>query len=142
MNASGPPLRLLPRTDGDSGFFWTSGADGRLRFLRCGDCGYIAHPPAPRCPMCLSGNLAPQPVSGRAVVHSYTVNHQQWIPGAEPYVVALVTIEEQPDVRLTTNLVGVAPDQVHIGMPVEVTFEQHEEVFLPLFRPAGPGSPA
>lgn len=92
--------------------------------------------------MCLSGNLAPQPVSGRAVVHSYTVNHQQWIPGAEPYVVALVTIEEQPDVRLTTNLVGVAPDQVHIGMPVEVTFEQHEEVFLPLFRPAGPGSPA
>lgn len=137
MTASGPPIRLLPRTDGEGGFFWTSGADGRLRFLHCADCGRLAHPPAPRCPSCLSPDVAPRPVSGRATVHSFTVNHQQWIPGADPYVVALVTIDEQPDVRLTTNLVGVDDGEVRIGMPVEVVFEQHEEVFLPLFRPLG-----
>ncbi len=140
MTASGPPFRLLPRTDGDSGFFWTSGADGLLRFLHCDACRTIVHPPAPCCPACLSPDVAPRPVSGRGTVHSFTVNHQQWIPGAEPYVVALVAIEEQPDVRLTTNLVGVGDDEVHIGMPVEVTFEQHEEVYLPLFRPVPGGS--
>ena len=138
--ASGPPFRLLPRTEGESRFFWTSGADGVLRFLRCGACHTIVHPPGPCCPACLSSDLAPQPVSGRGTVHTFTVNHQQWVPGAEPYVIALVAIEEQPDVRLTTNLIGVAAEAVHIGMPVEVTFEQHEEVFLPLFRPCLDGS--
>lgn len=137
MTASGPPIRLLPRLDADNTFFWTSGADGRLRFLRCRACRTYVHPPAPRCPTCLEGDLSPEPVSGRAVVESYTVNHQQWIPGSEPYVVAWVSIVEQPDVRLTTNLVGVEPDDLAVGTAVEVTFEEHEGVYLPLFRPAG-----
>ena len=137
MTAPGPPIRLLPRLDADNTFFWTSGADGRLRFLRCRACRTYVHPPSPRCPACLDGDLAPEPVSGRAVVESYTVNHQQWIPGSEPYVVAWVSIVEQPDVRLTTNLVGLEPDELRVGMPVEVLFEEHEDVYLPLFRPAG-----
>jgi uncharacterized OB-fold protein len=137
MTAPGPPNRLLPRLDADNTFFWTSGADGRLRFLRCRACRTYVHPPSPRCPACLDGDLAPEPVSGRAVVESYTVNHQQWIPGSEPYVVAWVSIVEQPDVRLTTNLVGLEPDELRVGMPVEVLFEEHEGVYLPLFRPAG-----
>jgi uncharacterized OB-fold protein len=139
VTASGPPIRLLPRTDGASGFFWTSGADGRLRFLHCDDCGRLVHPPAPRCPDCLSPDVAPRPVSGRATVHAFTVNHQQWIPGADPYVVALVAVDEQPDVRLVTNLVGVDGGDVRVGLRVEVVFEQHEDVFLPLFRPVGQG---
>lgn len=137
MIAPGPPIRLLPRLDADNTFFWTSGADGRLRFLRCVACRTYVHPPAPRCPACLDGDLAPEPVSGRAVVASFTVNHQQWIPGSDPYVVAWVSIVEQPDVRLTTNLVGVEPEDLRVGMPVEVVFEEHEGVYLPLFRPVG-----
>jgi uncharacterized OB-fold protein len=46
-----------------------------------------------------------------------------------------VSIDEQPDVRLTTNLVDVEPDDVWIGMPVRVLFEQADDVWLPLFRP-------
>ena len=134
--ARGPALRLLPRLDDANRFFWTSGADGRLRFLRCGACRHYVHPPVPRCPYCLDGPLAPEPVSGRGVVHSFTVNVQQWIPGSEPYVIGLVTIAEQDDVRLTTNLVECGPDDVHVGMAVDVTFEQAEDVWLPLFRPA------
>ena len=88
------------------------------------------------CPKCLSRELAPEPVSGRATVHAYTVNHQAWIPGFDPpYVVAIVTIVEQDDVRLTTNIVNCEPDDVVIGMPVRVTFEQREDVWLPLFEP-------
>lgn len=140
MLAPGPPLRLLPRLDADNTFFWTSGADGRLRFLRCRACRTFVHPPAPRCPSCLDGDLVPEAVSGRAVVESYTVNHQQWIPGGEPYVVAWVSIVEQPDVRLTTNLVGMEPEDLRVGLEVEVVFEEHDGVHLPLFRL--PGAPS
>ncbi len=137
MLAHGPPFRLLPRIDSDNHFFWTSGADGRLRFLRCRSCESFVHPPAPRCPQCLAEYLTPEPVSGRAVLESFTVNHQQWVPGAEPYMVAWVSIVEQSDVRLTTNLIDVALEDVHIGMPVEVIFEHNDDVYLPLFRRVG-----
>ena len=129
-------FRVLPDLDQLSAFFWTSGADGKLRFLRCDDCSYLIHPPAPYCPRCERyGGTTPAAVSGRGIVHSFTVNHQPWDGAGDVYVLALVSIDEQPDVRLTTNLVDVDPDTVHIGMPVEVVFEDRDPVFLPLFRP-------
>jgi uncharacterized OB-fold protein len=134
--ARGPSVRVLPRLDRANTFFWTSGADGVLRFLRCRDCRCYVHPPAPRCPYCAGGELVPEPVSGTGTLHSFTVNHQQWIPGSEPYVVGLVTIAEQDDVRLMTNIVDCPEDQLRVDMGVEVVFEQHEDVWLPLFRPA------
>ncbi|HEX4428904.1 MAG TPA: OB-fold domain-containing protein [Frankiaceae bacterium] len=130
-----PVPRVLPTTDELSGFFWTSGADGRLRFLRCAACSYLIHPPAPICPQCHARDAAPAVVSGRATVHSFTINHQPWDGVGDVYVIAVVQIEEQPDVRLTTNVVGIDPSQVRIAMPVEVLFEDHDPVFLPLFRP-------
>ena len=78
------PFRILPRVNPDTQFFWTSGATGELRFLRCGDCQYYIHPPTPVCPRCLSRNVAPDAVSGRASVATYTVNYQPWIPGYDP----------------------------------------------------------
>ena len=138
MTADGPAFRLLPRLDPENEFFWTSGADGRLRFLRCQACQEYVHPPAPRCPTCLSSELDPVPVSGRATVVAHTLNVHGWIPGSEPYLVAWVAIDEQPDVRLTTNLVGVEPDDVRDGMAVEVVFEHNDDVWLPLFRPVTP----
>jgi len=141
VTADGPSIRLLPRLEPDNEFFWTSGADGRLRFLRCQDCRSIIHPPYPRCPFCLSTDVAVEPVSGRATLVAHTVNVHAWIPGSEPYIIGLVAIEEQEDVRLTTNLVGVEPDDVVTGMALEVVFEHNDDVYLPLFRPAeGPAS--
>jgi uncharacterized OB-fold protein len=134
--AHGPQLRLLPRLADDVAFYWTSGADGTLRLLRCQDCGYFIHPPSPVCPRCLSRRLSPEVVSGRGRLESFTVNYQEWIPGSEPYIIAWVSVDEQPELRITTNLVGVEPDDVTIGMPVRVVFEHNDDVFLPLFTPA------
>jgi uncharacterized OB-fold protein len=50
-------------------------------------------------------------------------------------VIALVEIDEQPSVRLMTNIVDCDVDDVYIGMPVEVTFEHNDDVWLPVFRP-------
>jgi len=109
-----------------------------LRFLRCSGCGKFVHPPSPICPYCLDRDLSPREVSGRATLTSFTINHQQWIHGSAPYVLGIVTIEEQDDVRLTTNIVDVEAEELRIGIDLEVTFEANEEVWLPLFRPRGP----
>jgi uncharacterized protein len=138
------PFRILPRVTDLNRHFWTGGEEGELRFLRCQDDGTYIHPPSPRCPKCLGKNVEPEDVSGRATVHTYSINHQQWMPGPElPYVVAIVEIVEQEGVRLTTNIVNCPVDDVRIGMPVRATFEEHgdpndeaaERVWIPLFEP-------
>jgi len=131
------PFRLLPAVTPENEHFWKAGADGVLRFQRCSDCSTLIHPPSPVCPACLSRESDVADVSGRATVHTWTINHQPWIPGFDPpYVVAIVEIEEQPDVRLMTNIVGCEPEEVEIGMPVKVLFEEREDgIFLPLFEP-------
>ncbi|MDH6242740.1 OB-fold domain-containing protein [Mycobacterium sp. OTB74] len=128
-------MRVLPTLEEVSAFFWTSGRDGKLRFLQCPECAYLIHPPTPRCPHCLAADPVPAEVSGRGVVYSFTVNHQPWDGTADPYVIASVAIDEQPELRLTTNLVEVDPESVCIGMRVEALFQDHDPVFLPVFRP-------
>ena len=133
------PFRLLPAVGPENEHFWHGGAQGELRFLRCDACRTYVHPPAPLCPECLGRSLTAEPVSGRAMVHTYTINHQPWIPGFDPpYVVAIVEIEEQRGLRLTTNIVDCEIDAVSIDMPVEVCFDEREDgIFIPLFRPSG-----
>jgi len=135
MVANGPSLRLLPRLSDENAFFWTSGEDGLLRFLRCNACHTFFHPPGPVCPSCLSRDVAPHAVSGRGKVETFSVNYQQWIPGSDSYILAWVSIDEQPDVRLTTNIIDTEPEDVAIGMAVEVAFEHIDDVYIPLFRP-------
>jgi uncharacterized OB-fold protein len=130
------PFRVLPALDDEHRFFWTAGADGELRFLRCSACGYYIHPPGPRCPRCHSPELSPEAVSGRGEVHSFTINHQPWDGGSEPYAIVIVAFPEQGDLRMMSNLVGCPVEDVRIGLPVQVVFEQHDEVWLPLFEPA------
>jgi hypothetical protein len=135
---SAPPFRVLPRVTPQNEHFWQGGAEGELRILRCRDCRAWIHPPQPVCPACLRKDLGPEAVSGRATVATFTVNHQAWVPGqGEPYVIAIVELAEDPRVRLTTNLVNCAVEAVRIGMPVRVTFEPREDVWIPLFEPAG-----
>lgn len=132
------PARIPPLVTDLNRHFWTGGAEGALRFLRCVDCGHYLHPPSPLCRRCLSTNIEVATVSGRGHVLSYTINHQSWRSGVEvPYAIALVELVEQPGLRLTTNLVSCAHEDIEIGMPVEVEFEQAGEVFVPVFHPAG-----
>jgi uncharacterized OB-fold protein len=132
-----PPKRPLPVVTEANHHFWCGGADGRLHILRCGDCGRWIHPFAGRCSACGSTQIAPQPVSGRATVVGFTVNHQPWSRDVEvPYVVAIVALEEQADLRLMTNLPRTPIAEVRVGLPVKVFFEQHGEIFVPLFEAA------
>lgn len=129
--------RTLPALEPESAFYWTSGADGVLRVQRCGDCGHWQHPPLALCEACHGEHVAPQPVSGRGRVKAFTINVQPWMPGMKvPFVFAAIELDEQPRLYVTSNILA-APDAVASGMAVEVCFEQHEDVWLPMFRPAG-----
>lgn len=129
--------RKLPALTPDNSAFWQGGAQQELRMHHCEACARFFHPPAPVCPRCLGSEVGPRPVSGRATVHTYTVNHQPWRPDLnEAYVVAIVELAEQDGLRFVTNIVGTPPAEVHIGMPVRVRFEQVEDVWLPLFEKA------
>jgi acetyl-CoA acetyltransferase/uncharacterized OB-fold protein len=134
--------RPLPLLTPMNEWFWASGADGKLRIQGCADCGKLVHPPTPLCPACGSRSRVPTVVSGRGTVVAFTVNRQQWLPGFEPpYAIANVALFEDATVHLTTNIIGGDSEDVHIGQEVTVRFEQHEDVWLPLFEPTGRTDP-
>jgi uncharacterized OB-fold protein len=136
MSETRAAQRPLPAINEMNRHFWQSGETGQLRLLRCSDCGTWIHPYAGLCPSCRSSAIAPQPVSGRATVVSFTVNVQPWFPHVPtPYVIALVELEEQSNLRLVTNLPTCPIEDVRIGLPVEVFFERHDDIYVPLFRP-------
>jgi uncharacterized OB-fold protein len=129
-------FRMLPKVTPRNAHFWQGGERGELCFLRCKRCGFYLHPPQPICPECLSKDLAPAAVSGRATVLTFTLNHHPWVPAPDhPYAIAIVEIDEQKGVRLMTNIVGCKAEDVHVGMRVRVVFEHREDVWLPLFEP-------
>lgn len=127
----------LPRLTALNRPFWEGALQGRLLFQRCTACGRFWYPIEPRCPKCLSAHYEWSPVSGRANVLSFVVFHQVYdarFKASVPYNVALVELEE--DVRMFTNIVGIADDDIRVGMPVAVEFEKvAEEVSIPRFRP-------
>lgn len=137
------PGRPLPQLTPLNEFFWTSGADGRLRIQSCNSCDSLIHPPAPVCRYCRNTDMGVTEVSGKATVAGLSVNHRFGFPDLPPpYVVAEVALIEDPRVRLTTNLIGADAEEFAIGQAVEVDFTQADDVWLPLFRPASdPAAP-
>jgi uncharacterized OB-fold protein len=134
-----PSARMLPALDDHNRAFWTGGAEGALRIPFCASCGTWVTPLAAECPDC-DGVLEYRPVSGRGTVFTYTVNYQPFNPGVPvPYVIAIVELEEQDDLRIATNIVDCEPDSVYVGLPVEVRFEHQvvgdESVYMPVFAP-------
>ena len=133
---SRPDTRVLPDPTWESRSFWQGGANGELLIHRCHACHRLFHPPAPACFRCRSTDVAPEPVSGLATVAAVSVNVHQWLPGfAPPYAVAIVELDDDPTVRLTTNVVDCDPWDVHIGMAVAVRFEEWDDSWIPVFVP-------
>lgn len=132
-----PPYMPLPALEPESEFHWKAAREGRLDILCCAGCDWLVHPPRPVCPRCHGRDLAPRTLSGHGRVVSWTVNHQRWMPGLdEPYAIVVVELEEQRDLRLTSNLEDCPLDAIRIDMPVRVAFRGgDEEIALPVFRP-------
>jgi acetyl-CoA acetyltransferase/uncharacterized OB-fold protein len=130
--------RPLPLVDDESRAFWEAGRDGMLSFVLCHTCGALLHPPTPVCRYCKSGDLGRKSISGTGIVVGFSINYQQWDPKFPvPYAVATVAMDEDPRVRLTTNLVDVDIEDLRVGMRVVPRFEHREDVWIPFFAPSG-----
>jgi len=130
--------RILPPLTDVNRPFWTGGARGELLILYCTECECWVHPPVAACPHC-DGSLEPRPVRGTGTLFTFTVNEHQYHPDVPPpYVIAIVELDEQPDLRLPTNIVHAPLDSLRCGMRVRVLFEDRGEIFVPLFEPDEP----
>ena len=127
--------RSWPAISEDTEFFWNGVRDGELRVQQCSECSALSHPPKPICSACGSFELGHLAVSGAGTVYSHVTFHKPPSPGFdEPYNVSVIELAE--GVRLVSQVVGVQPGKVAIGMPVEVEFTEVEPgLVLPLFHP-------
>lgn len=126
----------LPQIMGEASEFWEGCKRHELLIQRCKDCSTYRHYPRPMCPNCGSWNVEWAKVSGKGKVYTYIVAHRPFHPafsGDIPYAVVIVELEE--GVRMVSNVVDCKPEDIYIGMPVEVVFDDvTEEVTLPRFQ--------
>ncbi len=125
----------LPLPTQDTREYWEGCRRHELLIQRCRKCGTFRFYPRPMCPDCNSLESEWIKAGGKGRVYSWTVAVRQFHPAFEvPYVIAIVELEE--GVRMTTNVVNCPLEELSVGMPVEVVFEDvTEEVSLPKFRP-------
>lgn len=115
----------VPTPNRDSVAYWDGLAQRELRILRCTVCGHWVHYPLACCPKCHSFSLEARAVSGKGYLYSYTIAHREFVTGLKPpYVVALVELDEQPGLRLLSNLINVAEPEIRLGLRLQATFEQ------------------
>jgi uncharacterized OB-fold protein len=118
--------------------FFAAAGRHQLVIHRCKECGHYRFPPREICSNCLSNRAEWVPASGKGEVFSFNVMHQVYHPGFAgevPYAVVLIKLAE--GAKMISNLVGVKPQDIRIGMPVEVVFERtSDEITLPKFKPA------
>ena len=127
--------RPLPVPTSLTRLFWDACKRGELLFQRCTRCGQSIFPPQAFCPHDLDTALSWERAGGIGIVYSFTIVERPQTPAFDvPYVVGIVELEE--GYLMMTNIVDCAPEEVKIGMPVEVRYEaQSDEITLPFFRP-------
>ena len=130
--------RPLPRTDEyDTREFWQATKDKEFRYQQCNQCETIVFYPRRHCTGCTSGALTWKVSAGKGTVYTFSVVRQSYHPffrNLVPYSVAWIDLDEGP--RILSNVVGVAPEEVHIGQRVRIEWEEHKELNIPLFKPA------
>jgi uncharacterized OB-fold protein len=117
--------------------YWEGTAKGELRLAHCTRCDALFRFAHEWCPECWGLELDWKRASGGGQVSHFSVIHQAPYPSFDdvaPYVLAMIELEE--GVRMMSNVIGIDPADVHIGMAVEVAFERRGDFMLPMFKPA------
>lgn len=135
---SGMPL---PDPSAEDWPYWEACQQRRLVIRFCNACRQFFHPPAPSCAHCGSTDLDWKQVSGNGTVFSYTVAHHashKILKGALPYNIVVVLLDDADDVRLVSNLVDTAAEDLRIGLPVTIHWDEVDSGrLLPRFRRTG-----
>jgi uncharacterized OB-fold protein len=124
----------LPFPDTDTQEFWDGTKRRELLVQKCNN-GHLRYPPRPICPECFSQESKWEKMSGKGEVYTFIIVRVSPRPDWEvPYVLAVIKLNEGP--RMVSNVIGIKPEDVKIGMKVEVVYEDVTEQFtLPKFKP-------
>ena len=137
-SSSGPMKinRVAPIENHDNEHYWEGLRQGKLLIQKCTSCDTLRHPPQPMCECCQSTEWDTVAAKGKGTVYTYTIMHYPEIPPFDyPNAIVLVDLEE--GVRLVSQLTDCKPDDIAIGMPVEMEIKEVQEgMSLPLFKPA------
>lgn len=131
--------RPLPRlNEPDTREFWEATKHKELRYQQCDDCGTVVWHPRRHCTGCIGGTLRWHTASGSGSLYTFSVVRQSYHPFFRtrvPYAVAWIDLDEGP--RMLSNVVGVDDPAADLacGQRLQVTWEEHEELSIPLFRP-------
>ncbi|HTW89019.1 MAG TPA: Zn-ribbon domain-containing OB-fold protein [Candidatus Binataceae bacterium] len=127
----------LPHLDEENRPWWEALKRHLLYLQRCRDCGALRYYPRALCSECLSKRTEWIRSNGAGKVYTFTITYQNSTPGfrdALPYVLAYVELDE--GLKMLTNIVDCRPEEIRIGMPVAVVFDDvTPEVTLAKFRP-------
>jgi len=128
----------IPHLDEENRPWWEALKRHELYIQRCRDCSALRYYPRALCPECLSQRTEWIRARGSGKVYTFTITYQNTAPGVReslPYVLAYVELDE--GLKLLTNIIDCRPEEVRIGMPVAVVFDDvTPEVTLAKFRPA------
>jgi uncharacterized OB-fold protein len=128
VSGSGTPVAAKPQPviNALTEPYWLAVSRGELTLQRCESCRHWIHFPEPRCPQCGSKSLAFEQVSGSGEVESFSVIHRSFVEGYadEPYVIAWISLPEQENLRVMSNIINCSTEDVEIGQAVELCFEQ------------------
>ena len=131
-------VRPLPRLEGATAEWYGFLKNHELRFQRCTNCGRWRHVPREYCASCGSDAFEWAKSSGKGTVFTWTTTYRPLHPGFVddvPYSGVVVELEEGP--RVMTWITDVSPDDITMGLPVEVWFDDvTEEVTLAKFKRA------
>ena len=120
--------------------FWEAARDHRLVAPRCTSCQKFRMPPTPFCWNCQRQDVSWIELSGKGTLYSFTIARQPFLPSLEsvvPYVIGVVALNEAENLRLISNVTGIDPDDVKIGMSLIVDWDDvSESVTIPRFKPA------
>jgi uncharacterized protein len=128
--------RPQPDVRGVGRKYWASGRNGKLEIPQCCSCDKVHWYPRLYCPHCGSDQLQWISCSGKGSIHTFTIVRQsahKYFKSKVPYVLAMVSLAEGP--LIMSNIIDCKVEEVAIGFPVVMTFEDFGEFFsVPLFR--------
>ena len=123
------PERMVPGGDGlGAEFYERAATTGALHLQRCDACSTWRHPPRIRCAACGSDAWAWHPVAGTGRLFTWTVTHRATDPAFAdelPYAIVVVELDEGP--RIVGNVVGIAPAELRLDLPVRVVLDHRSD---------------